>query len=231
MKVVPKNLSSVFKAGGTFEHVGATCPHCGFAAAAFDSIGYVEMAAKQVFAQGHQWGGVKAGKCKICMGLVLGVYNEDGAGHRYGVFLWPGDEWPDSSPPGLEDDIKAAYDEARSILALSPRAAATLARRCLQDVIRKKLGIKEKNLFHEIAKAVEGEELTRPTKDSLDHVREIGNWGAHSIEDQSQTIIDVTADEAAYTLEVLELVFQDLYATPDRTAEMAKRLAKKKAGK
>lgn len=152
------------------------------------------------------------------------------AGSKGGFLLWPVDHWPDRGPPDLEPEIKEVYDEARAILALSPRAAATLVRRCLQHLIRAKLGINEKRLYDEIEKAIKREELTKTTQGQLHHIREIGNWGAHPAEDASQSIIDVNHEEAAYTFEVLEMLFQDLYVAPAKAAQMKARIAKKKAG-
>jgi hypothetical protein len=107
-------------------------------------------------------------------------------------------------------------------------AAAVLARRCLQRVIRAKLRITKKNLFDEIEEAVKREELSKPTRDALDHVRTIGNWAAHPVEDQASTIIDVSAEQAEYTLRVLELLFNDLYVVPEKTAAMNAKLKAKK---
>jgi hypothetical protein len=124
--------------------------------------------------------------------------------------------------------IEQAYDEARAVLSASPQAAAVLARRCVQHVIRERLGITEKTLFLEIAKAVLRPEPTKPTRDALDHVRQIGNFGAHPDFDQANQLIEVTREEAEYTLEVLELLFNDLYVVPARTSLMGSRISAKK---
>ena len=114
---------------------------------------------------------------------------------------------------------------------LSPMASAVLARRCLQQVIRTKLEIKKDRLFDEIAEAVKRPELSKPTAAALDHVREIGNWGAHPAQDQASEIVEVSPEEAEYTLGVLELLFEDLYVTPARIASMEARVRAKKKGK
>jgi hypothetical protein len=94
-------------------------------------------------------------------------------------------------------------------------------------VIREKLGIKKKTLFEEIQEAATREELAKPTRDSLDDVRRIGNWGAHPVEDQANTIIEVTGEEAEYTLEVLELLFNDLYVVPSHIQSMQAKMKAK----
>jgi hypothetical protein len=144
--------------------------------------------------------------------------------------VWPPETRADRAPKGLDAKIKTVYDEARAVIGLSPRASATLARRCLQQVIRDKLGIKKGRLFDEISETVKRDDLARPTKERLDHVRHIGNWGAHPIEDQSNAIIDVTPEEAAYTLEVLEMLFHDLYVLPAQATSMSEHIQTKKQG-
>ncbi len=146
----------------------------------------------------------------------------------FGQLLWPVDVRPDLAPTGLEAHIKKTYDEARQILPFSPMAAAVLCRRCLQHVIREKLGISKHNLHEEIAEAIKKPELTKNTQEALDHIRKIGNWGAHPSVDQANTIIDVTPEEADYCLDVLELLFEDLYVRPQTTAAMAAKLKAKK---
>ncbi|MCA8936471.1 MAG: DUF4145 domain-containing protein [Planctomycetes bacterium] len=105
-------------------------------------------------------------------------------------------------------------------------ATAVLARRCIQHVIRVRLNITGRTLFGEILEAVKRPELTIATRDALDHVRQIGNWGAHPIKeaDESETIIEVTEEDAAYTLDVVELLFNDLYVVPARVARMQNRI-------
>jgi hypothetical protein len=95
-------------------------------------------------------------------------------------------------------------------------------------VVRTKLKIVKKTLFDEIAEAVTRPELSMPTRSALDHVRQIGNWGAHPVEDQASAIIDVTPEEAEYTLQVLEMLFHDLYVVPQQIATMQAKIQKKK---
>jgi hypothetical protein len=171
-------------------------------------------------------------QCPSCKGGVVGVELHVPEGILCkGEFLWPNSiVWPDRAPPGIEAPIKSAYDEARAVLGISARASAVLARRAIQHVLRAKLNVKHATLFEEIKEAVTRSELTKPTRETLDHVREIGNWGAHPItsKDPAETIIEVSPDDAAYTLQVLELLFGDLYTTPMKIAEMSARIQSKK---
>ena len=98
----------------------------------------------------------------------------------------------------------------------------------MQHVIRDKMGIKKKGLFEEIAEAINRPDLSMPTRNALDHIRTIGNWGAHPVEDQASAIIEVTPEEAEYTLQVLEMLFHDLYVVPQQIATMQAKIQKKK---
>jgi hypothetical protein len=89
---------------------------------------------------------------------------------------------PDCVPAVLVED----YTEACLIRDDSPKAAATLARRCIQGMIRDFCGIVKGTLAKEIealkaaldeGKAPHG--VTHETVEAIDHVRSIGNIGAH----------------------------------------------------
>ncbi len=53
-------------------------------------------------------------------------------------------------PKEVNDPYKADYQEASSILNLSPKASAAISRRILQSILRDKYRIKKKNLYKEI---------------------------------------------------------------------------------
>ena len=56
-------------------------------------------------------------------------------------------QFPDYIPAAIRQD----YEEACAIVALSPKASATLSRRCLQGMIHDFWGIEKKNLYEEIS--------------------------------------------------------------------------------
>jgi hypothetical protein len=98
-------------------------------------------------------------------------------------------------PACVPEVLANDYYEACAIRDLSPKASATLARRCLQGMIRDFCGISQKRLIDEInalkkmvdncnaPKGVESE-----TMDAIDHVRTIGNIGAHMEADIRRSI-------------------------------------------
>lgn len=120
---------------------------------------------------------------------------------------------PDYIPKPLRDD----YLEACLIRDKSPKASATLARRCLQGMIRDFCGISKSRLIDEIAelrKRVEGGTAPRgvepETVEAIDAVRGIGNIGAHMERDIGM-IVDVDPGEAQALVELVELLFDEWY--------------------
>ena len=98
--------------------------------------------------------------------------------------------FPDYVPAGIRQD----YAEACSILDASPKSAATLARRCLQGMIRDFWKVEEANLAQEIA-AIKSK-VNADTLKAIDTVRKIGNIGAH-MEKEVDRVIDIKSGEAA----------------------------------
>lgn len=112
--------------------------------------------------------------------------------------------FPDYIPaPILED-----YKEAVLIKSLSPKASATLSRRCLQGMIRDVWKVKPARLVDEI-KAIEGQIESGLWK-AIDAIRNIGNIGAH-MENDINVIVDVDHDEAEMLIGLLELLIQEWY--------------------
>lgn len=112
--------------------------------------------------------------------------------------------FPDYIPKQLRDD----YFESCLIKDKSPKASATLSRRCLQGIIRDFWKIKEKSLFLEIA-ALEGK-VDATTWEAIDSVRKVGNIGAHMEQDVNQ-IVEVEPDEAGLLIWLIETLFEEWY--------------------
>ncbi|MFI5020887.1 MAG: DUF4145 domain-containing protein [Alphaproteobacteria bacterium] len=144
------------------------------------------------------------------------------------------DHWkllpPSSAKPQPEyipAAIRSDYMEACAIRDLSPKASATLARRCIQGMIRDFCGITEGRLIDEIEKLREhvltGRAPPGVQKDSIesiDAVRRVGNIGAH-MEKDVNVIVDVEPDEAQLLIELIELLMEEWYvARHDRTERL-----------
>ncbi|MGR9252765.1 DUF4145 domain-containing protein [Rhizobium leguminosarum] len=132
---------------------------------------------------------------------------------------------PEYIPSALRED----YFEACAIRDASPKASATLARRCLQGMIRDFCGIAEARLIDEIRELTQRlNDGTAPrgvepeTVEAIDAVRGIGNIGAH-MEKDINLIIDVDPGEAQALIELIEMLFDDWYvARHKRELRLAK---------
>ena len=126
--------------------------------------------------------------------------------------------WPRSTdrpvPQEVEKEIAEDFSEAVAVLNISPKASAALSRRCLQNLLVTKGGASSgKVLFDQIDEVL----LKLPTEiaEQVDAIRNIGNFATHPIKSKvSGAIQDVEPGEAEWTLDVLELLFDQYYVRP-----------------
>lgn len=111
---------------------------------------------------------------------------------------------PDYIPKAIRDD----YTEACLIRNKSPKASATLSRRCLQGMIRDYWGVKAGRLCDEIEKIKD--KVEPEVWDAIDAVRRIGNIGAH-MEKDVNFIIDVEPGEAQALINLIEMLLKEWY--------------------
>jgi hypothetical protein len=131
-------------------------------------------------------------------------------------------------PDYIPEPLRCDYEEACAIRDLSPKASATITRRCIQGVIRDFCGITKKRLIDEIKELLRlvnaGQappNVHADTVDAIDHVRQIGNIGAH-MEADINVIVDVDPDEAQVLIELAELLFDEWYVSREqRTQRLA----------
>lgn len=125
--------------------------------------------------------------------------------------------YPDYVPLAVRLD----YEEAKTIQSDSPKAAATLARRCMQGMIRDFWGIKKGRLIDEIKEL--REKVPAAQWKAIDAVRNIGNIGAHMEKDVNQ-IIDVEPEEAEALLSLIELLIEKWYINRHDEEEIFKKI-------
>ena len=113
-------------------------------------------------------------------------------------------------PDYIPVQIRGDYEEANLILERSPKAAATLLRRCLQGMIHDFWGIKGKNLNTEISQLKD--KVTPSQWNAIDGLRKIGNIGAH-MEKDVDLIIDIEPDEAKKLMKLIEMLLEKWYIT------------------
>ncbi len=120
-------------------------------------------------------------------------------------------------PDYIPVPIRSDYEEACLIRDLSPKASATLSRRCIQGMIRDFAGIAKGTLDAEIKALTEAvndgsadRAITLESVYAIDHVRKIGNIGAH-MEKDINVIIDVDPGEAQALINLVELLLREWY--------------------
>ena len=112
-------------------------------------------------------------------------------------------------PSYVPAQIRSDYEAAFAISSLSPKASATLARRCLQGMIRDFWNVHDKgNLYNEID-AIK-DKISPSAYRALDATRKIGNIGAHMEQDVDE-IIDIDPSEAETLLRLIEHLMQEWY--------------------
>lgn len=153
-------------------------------------------------------------KYTLSIFLFESKYNYNISRREDGLLLKRWDLIPQSNakvfPAYVPKPIVDDYNEACSILNLSPKASATLSRRCLQGMIRDYFGVRKAKLVDEI-NAIQ-DKMDSLTWKSIDSVRKIGNIGAH-MEKDIDLIIDVDPKEAEILLQLIEQLIEDWYIT------------------
>lgn len=137
---------------------------------------------------------------------------------------YTGKSYPEYVPGVIRED----YEEARKIIDKSPKAAATLLRRCIQNMIRNKWKITKTKLYDEIEALEEHSAASPEIITALHDMREIGNLGAHMMLDSSSEIpLEVTVEEAEIMSDMVEELITEWYVNPHERNEKLKKLSKK----
>jgi hypothetical protein len=129
-----------------------------------------------------------------------------------------------AEPPNedLPDDIKADFNEARSVLALSPRSSAALLRLCIQKLCMA-LGGSGKDLNEDIGNLV-NKGLDSRIQKALDIVRVIGNEAVHP------GVLDLRDDRDTATrlFRLVNLIADKMISEPKLVAAMYESLPESK---
>ena len=196
-----------------------TCPYCGRAATITDENFFTNM---EIFDKGNKDGllgfRVAVFTCPIpeCREYDISAYLMKVRYHpnleEIGDPLIRWQLKPQSGakvfPDYVPAPIIADYNEACLIRDLSPKASATLSRRCLQGIIRDFWGITKGTLFSEINELKP--KVDASTWGAIDAVRSIGNIGAH-MEKDINLIVDVEPHEAQLLIGLIEILVKDWY--------------------
>jgi hypothetical protein len=135
----------------------------------------------------------------------------------YAIPTNPFERQPD---PLVGDPYRTDYIEAACILKDSPRMSSVLSRRILQDLLEQFAGRIEYKLEDRIDNFIADAQYPSTLKENLHHLRDIANFSAHTKTDKATgEIIDVDRDEAEWTLEVLDGLFDYFIVAPEKNKQ------------
>ena len=181
------------------------CPHCAVAIPWHPSLINPAGAAPD----GH-WS-VQSQRCAGCDQLIIELYFTPftstapdvpaPASQPMRLLAWPRGSGRSPCPPEVPPAIRGDYIEACIVVADSLKASAALSRRCLQHILREAAGVTPSNLAQEIDQVLASGKLHSTVADSLDAVREIGNFAAHPTKSTNTgEVIEVEPGEADWNL-------------------------------
>jgi hypothetical protein len=118
------------------------------------------------------------------------------------------------SKDNIPDHFIKDYEEASAVLIDSAKASAALSRRLLEKLLDNR-GFKQKYLSDKIESAINSNTLPPYLASSIDVVRNVGNFAAHTIKSTAtDQIQDVEPGEAEWNLHVLERLLDFYFVQP-----------------
>jgi hypothetical protein len=137
---------------------------------------------------------------------------------QYGKwFAVPRKPSPRPIDPLVKDPFRFDYLEASVILEDSPRTSAMLARRILADLLEEYGHVQRSlKLSKMIDNFVESGQHPSYVTENLHYLREIADFGAHTQKDELGNIVDVEPNEAEWTLNVVDTLFDYFIVGPEK---------------
>lgn len=174
---------------------------------------------------------LKSMQCPDCLNFMVHLrWFRSGEGWREDM-VYPRVGARPKAAPEVDAAIAEDFNEASLVIGDSPKAAAALGRRCLQHVLREKAGVKRADLSKEIQQVLDEERVPSYLADSLDAVRNIGNFAAHPVKSEhSGEVVQVEPGEAEWILDTLEALFDFFYVQPAAIARKRAALNEKLKG-
>ena len=132
-------------------------------------------------------------------------------------------------PSEVPNEFAEDYNEARMVVAHSPKASAALSRRCLQLILEKVAEVKPDNLNREIDEVLKSGDLTSDVAKDLTYVRDIGNFAAHAKADKrTGEIVPVAQHEAEWCIDVIAILFDHYFVRPGVVGRRREELNRKR---
>lgn len=205
---------------------GFTCPYCNMTMALTDATKSVQYPA---FGTQHGMVHMSNGPHYTSSTLAITFYFCPNCGEHTIVATGMGDSVNDVSiairprssavqfPEYIPRQIREDYEEACAVLYLSPKSSATLARRCLQGMIRDYWGIVKGRLYDEITALKD--KVQPDLWSAIDGLRQLGNIGAH-MEKDTDLIVDIDPGEAEKLIKLIELLMKEWYINREARSKL-----------
>lgn len=153
--------------------------------------------------------------CPACGKFIVLLVLRDRRGREIRGMVWPKGVARSPLPADVPDQYAKDYREACLVLTDSPKASAALSRRCLQHVLRGEAKVKPSQLDKEIQEVLDSGKLPTHLAESIDGVRNIGNFAAHPMKSTNTgEVVEVEPGEAEWLLDTIEALFEFYIVQP-----------------
>ena len=116
----------------------------------------------------------------------------------------------------VPEPFRTDYLEAAGILEQTPRMSAVLSRKIVFDLLEQYASIAEYTLKKSLDKFVPDTTHPARIRENLQHLREIGDFGAHTQKDGVGQVIEVSRVDAEWTLDLIDGLFDYFIIEPSR---------------
>ncbi len=127
------------------------------------------------------------------------------------------------SPPPLLSNLFQPYP-APTIATIS---LLFQSRRILADLLKIYANLTDYNLATRIDKFIAYSQHPSRLRENLHYLREIGDFGAHAMENDQGIQVDVTREEAEWTLKIVEDLFDYFIVSPEKDRLLREAMDKK----
>lgn len=215
------------------------CPHCRIGINV--EFKYYPIIAQKWNKENSDYGSgfeLKSGLCPACGELIVilteaDIYDSVNHGvsmhqRNQEIIIFPKYKFHKELPSEVQGAYRKDFFEAYQVLDISPKASAAISRRLLQHLLREEFKITRNNLVQEIEEFISRNDIPPYLIDSVDAIRNVGNFAAHPMKSiNTGEIIEVEYGEAEWLLEVVEALFDYALVQPKRIEDRRKRLNEK----
>jgi hypothetical protein len=167
-------------------------------------------------------------ECPSCEKLIIAIGKKDSVGRYAYSLVRPKTISRVPLSPEIPREFAEDYKEACLVFSDSPKSSAALSRRCLQNLLREKASTTKINLADQIQEVLDSKSLPSYLAESLDAIRNIGNFATHPIKSKSTgEIVAVEPGEAEWNLDVLEGLFDFYFVQEQKIKEKREKLNQK----